>query len=493
MSNKLQLPQVQLVAVAGNKQAETIASLYKSMAKIDFHSVKLITNINISCSGIECVNVGGLGSWEEYNRFIIKDLYQHLDANYFLLQQYDSWVLDEKQWDDRYFEYDYVAAKWLDIGKPYNVGNGGFKLSTKRLHKILSEDENIITTCPEDTAIVKVYGQYLMDKYGIKFAPEDLADKFAFELNEPMASTFGFHSWHWPPFKETVVIKRDFALGDVLMTEPIMHYFHKKGYQVALETSDENMAYFKNHFYRIVPKQHLNPNLPVRVIDLNMAYEVFPRQNHLESYYDFAEVPKEERVYRNPILCLNFDFRSPQFKLFKNYCVLHIDERSELHRNLYGIDWAQVVAFLKDKGYTVVQVGNGKHETVEGAIEIKTPWPDMLMWVVASSDLFIGIDSGVSHVASGFNVPSVILSGSVDMNLIHSNLTNKLWIHRHNEKVCDTPLCWHQEIGQSAPPCPVNPTKPPCVQFDTDDVISKIDNFLLTKTPIHTEDARNIK
>src|SRR5690242_17088416 len=136
MKEKLQLSNVTLISVAGSKQAQTIAAMYKSMAQIDFGAVKLITNINISCSGIDVINVGGLNTWELYNEFLIKKLDDYFDTDYCLIIQWDGYVLDADQWDERFLDYDYIGAKWLDLGKSYNVGNGGFSLRSKRLQQI---------------------------------------------------------------------------------------------------------------------------------------------------------------------------------------------------------------------------------------------------------------------------------------------------------------------------------------------------------------------
>lgn len=491
MSHKLQLPSVTLIAIAGNKQAETIAAMYKCLAQVDFAKAVLITNIDISCSGIEVINIGGLKTWEAYNFFCVKRLKDYFNTDFCLVVQWDGFILDAKQWDERFLDYDYVAAKWLDIGKPYNIGNGGFSLRSKFLQHVLATDENIITTCPEDVSICKVYGQYLMDKYGIKFATEEIADKFSFELNEPMQSTLGFHGFHWNKFRETVVIKRNYALGDVLMVEPILHYYFKKGYQVSLETNPEFYGYFRYHYFPITPREHLNPKLPVTLIDLNKAYEVFPKQLHLDSYYDFAQIPKEERVYRNPMLSLSFNYKHPQFKLFKKYVVFHIDERSEPHRNIYGVDWYDIARMFIEKGFGCIQVGMGKHEDIEGALYMNTPTPDMLMWLVASSDLFVGVDSGVSHIASGFDIPSVIFSGSVDLRLIHPDLSNKLWIHNHDKEVCALPHCWHESITETGQDCYVNKANPPCAFFNTDEVLGKIEAFLIDKKLVHGNATHN--
>src|SRR5690606_6151146 len=155
-----------------------------------------------------------------------------------------------------------------------------------------------------------------------------------------------------------------------------------------------------------------------------------------------------------------------------------IDERDEPHRNIYGVDWEEVVKFLNSRGYDVVQLGVGKSEDVKGAIRMSTPSPEFLMWAVASSDLFVGIDSGVSHIASGFDVPSVIFFGSVDPHVIHADMTNKAAIHNHHHRVCEKPFCWTDEVGQSGKKCYVNEKKPPCTRFYTMQAIDAINSIL---------------
>lgn len=476
--NKPYLPEVTLIAIAGNKHGETIAALYKSLQQITPARTVLLTNIDITATGIECINVGGLDTWEAYNLFCIKELYKYFDTSHCLLVQWDGYILNGECWSDEFLDYDYIGAKWLDVGRPYNVGNGGFSLRSKWLQHYLGKDKNIVTTCPEDVSICKVYGQYLVDKYEIKFAPEEIADRFAYELNQPCQRTFGFHGFHWRPFQQTVVFKRSHALGDILQVEPVMHHFYKLGYQVALDTSDYFMRFFSTHYFPIIPRKHLNSKLPVIEIDLDMSYEVKPKQLHLKTYYEFAGIKDGE--LRNPKLSLTFDYRNKSNKLFEKYCILHIDERDQPHRNIYGVEWESVVKYLKASGYEVIQLGMGKSNSVKGAIKMATPSPEFLMWVVASSDMFIGIDSGISHIASGFDIPSVIFFGSVDPNVIHPDTSSKVIVHNHDSQPCKTPFCWGDVIGQSGKPCYVNEQHPPCTRFTTIQTLNAI-NQLETK------------
>lgn len=474
---KLKLPNVTLIAVAGNKYGETIASLYKSIAKVDFAKAVLITNIDLTVSDIEVINVGGLKTWEEYNKFIIKELYKYFDTDFCLLTQWDGYVLDAEQWSDSFYEYSYIGAKWLDVDKPYNVGNGGFSFRSKGLQHILATDETIITTCPEDTAIVKVYGQYLMDKYGIKFAPEKIADQFSFELNTPLQKTFGFHAFHHLPFQETIVIKRSHALGDVLTVEPMLEYFHKKGFRVVLDTNYENWLMFASHPFPVAHISHIHPDTPRRTIELDMAYEIKPKQLRLHSYYDFASVPMEERIIRNPKLRLNIPI-TKETKLFNKYFVLHTDMRNEAYRNIYGVDWREVVKHLNEKGYTVIHAGAGKHDPIEGAIEMRTPTTPFLMWLIAGADGFIGIDSGISHLASAFDIPSVIFYGSVNPEVLFPDITGKEIIHNHDNNICNQRYCWSNSIGQTGTPCYIDNAAPPCTKYSTGQTITAINHLL---------------
>ena len=46
---------------------------------------------------------------------------------------------------------------------------------------------------PEDDQICRTYRYGLENKFGIKFASEDIADYFSYERSLPEKSTFGFH------------------------------------------------------------------------------------------------------------------------------------------------------------------------------------------------------------------------------------------------------------------------------------------------------------
>lgn len=466
---KLHLPNVTIICVACTKLGESVTAIYKCLEKVVPAKAVLISDIKVNLEGIESVQLEKKLNWKEYNNFIVKELYKYFDTDYCLIVQHDGYILDENQWNDTFLDYDYIGAPWL-YTDGRNVGNGGFSLRSRKLQKLLGEDDFIEMTCPEDEIICRLYRHYLEGK-GMVFADDKTAQRFSYELNPPLKPTFGFHGKHHQPYKPAVVISRSHALGDVLTAETLLEYYHKKGYYVVLDTEPQYQMLFFNHFYPVYQKSQLHGDVEYLHIDLNKAYEINPKKLHLQSYYDIAGIM--DGKIRNPKL--NFPITKDN-KLFKKYAVLHIDKRNEPYRNIYGVNWNQVVEYLKVIGYDTILVGNGKREYVEGALEMKTQTINMLMYLVAGADLFIGIDSGISHIASAFNIPSVIFFGSVNPDYIHADHANKVYIHNHDKKVCEKPFCWHDSIGETGTKCYLENV--PCTKYTTNQVYRAIESLI---------------
>ena len=466
-----ELPEVTLIAICGSKHGETIAAIHKTLKQINPAKTLMITNIDIEVKEVEVINVGGLESWDAYNKFCVFKLGEFFNTSHCLLIQWDGYVLNGELWSDEFLEYDYIGAKWLDIGKPYNVGNGGFSIRSKDLQSILATDENILTYCPEDTSIAKVYGQYLMDKYDMKFAPEHIADKFSFELNQPLDYTFGFHGFHWPAYKKTIVIKRDNSLGDVIMCEPVLQYFHEQGYNVAIDTQEQFEKVYFQHYFQVWAKRYLNPKMKVETIDLNMAYEVSPHKPALQAYYDMAGI--KNWPIRNSILSINSGNNQ---KMFDKYALIHIDQTGMEYRDSFGVNWQAVVYFLEQAGYKVFQIGRRLvgHPI---ATFLNTMSLEFMMFVVSGADLFIGHDSGCAQVAVGFNVPSVITFGSVNPNFRYTNF-EKIRVVQSACVKKETEHCYHHQVDTVGKECVYDKELPPCTQYTSTQVIQAIKQLI---------------
>ena len=490
------LSRVTLIACDTQSPGKALASLRRSLTQIKPARTILFTNIHLTLKDdIEIILIPTIRSKAEYSHWIMRELHKHIQTDFVLVSQWDSYVLDGEQWTDEFLEYDYVGAPWLETDG-YSVGNGGFSLRSKKLMEIAANDHAIISTHPEDNMLCKVYRPYLQLKYGLDWAPDDLAEKFSFELREPTQPTFGFHSFFHTPFKETVIVRRQASLGDVIQVENVLRYFYEKGFRVVLDTLPQFYNLFLSHDFKIYHPQEVDPKIlqSAERIDLDLSYESTPERLHLLSYYEMAGITDGE--IKNPKLFTGYEYKNPAHKLFRKYCVFHIDERPQAGRNIYGVNWNEVVVYLSEKGYTVVQIGHGKHEVPKGAVEMRNMNEPMLMRLIGGADLFLGCDSGPFNIALAMDTPAVVFFGSVHPDYIIPDKTNVTVIQNHNpdKPICRLPHCWSSTISTEGVECvetlgqikrvvrqyqgaecaEVDEPIPPCTCFKTAQVIDAI-------------------
>lgn len=476
--------------------ANALSSLQKTLSKIKPARAIFFTDIDIPNlpEGIEIIKIPTLYSKADYSTWVIRELWKHVQTEFMLIVQWDSWVLNSECWSDEFLEYDYLGPAWLGEDQ-FNVGNGGVSIRSLALMKAAASDPVVVATHPEDNVLCKIYRPHFEAKYGFKWAPDEVADKFAFELRSPIRKTFAFHSFFHKEYLDTICIRRQAALGDVVHIEPVLEYYNSKGYRVVLDTLPQFYNLFIQHYFKIYHPQEIDRRIKYKTINLDMSYESRPKQLHLQSYFEFCGI--SDYKLRNPRLTLNFDPKHKENKLFSKYCVLHLDVRSQKSRNLYGIDWNYVSEFLWANGYKPIVIGRGEHPKIKGAVEMNTPTELMLMWIVGGADLFLGIDSGPSNIAVAMGTKSIILSGSVDLRYIYAGFTNIEWLHNHHSPICREPFCWHSLIGTEGrecvelegsvltktkmlqgAECPETNDIPPCVKFTTDQVLNAISKMI---------------
>lgn len=473
----VEIPEITLICVDTVNHGRATVALKKSLQQIKPARAIFLTNIALELDGVEVIQIQDIKSKQAYSEFVLRELYKYFDTSHVLVCQHDGYVLDGSQWNLEFLEYDFLGAPWI-FEHNRNIANGGFSLRSKRLCEILATDPLIEVTHPEDQSIGILYRGHLEQKHGIKFPSEELADTFAFELKVPVTKTFGFHSYFHPPYQETVVIHRSAALGDVVQCEPILAHFYKKGYRVVLDTLPQFFRLFQQHYFKVNHPEEIDGRLLVTAkrYDLDMSYESKPKQLHLKTYFEYCEVLESEMDLRNPSLNLNIE-KSPGTKLFKKYFILHLATRKQGGRNVQGsIDWPAVVQYLKEKGYDTIQIGGGENDSVPGALQMMTPGEPFLMWVIREADGFLGLDSGPSNIAVAFGIPAIIFVGSVDLNFIYADLTNICVIEKTD--VCNASKCWHRSVGCEGTECYIDEAHPPCVAFEHEEVMAKIDSFI---------------
>lgn len=254
-------------------------------------------------------------------------------------------------------------------------------------------------------------------------------------------------------------------MGDCIIMEPVMRYYAVQGWNVVVDIPKEYFALYESHYF---PVTHISNFDRGRIkeekyINLDMAYEVKPRQNYLKSYFQFAGI-SDYKLSRPQL----WPYVNENTKLFKKYAIIHIDKRETAHRNTIGVDWRVVRKNLEAIGYVVIQIGNGEHDVA--GIEINTMSIGFMKFLISGCDLYIGVDSGPAQIAVAYNKPCVLLFGSVNPEYVHADLTNIEIV----QGACEKAFCWHIEGGVSGKRCEfIGSTKEhQCCIHETADVLS---------------------
>lgn len=470
-------PNMTLALVDTAFHGGSIAALKKSMAQATFAKVIFCTDRDFNIPGIDIVRIPPIRSKKEYSKFMVYELWKHFETDFVWVIQHDGYILDIEQWDDEFLNYDGIGASWLYQDGRNNF-NGGFSIRSKKLQTILGTDPAIQVYDPEDAIIGRLYRRYLEETHGIKFPPDELCDRFAYELNEPTFSTVGFHGRFWPPYQETVVIRREAACGDTIMLEPLLHYFHLKGYRVVLDTLPQFYELFRAHYFPIIPFGQLNPKMTYTEYNLDMSYEADPKKLHLKAYFDFCGIPEKEQIIRNPKLNFTVDHTNTLFP--QKYVIFHTDLRETVHRNIYGLDWEKAVELLTSKGYLCIHIGKGESKTIPGAIRMQTLAEPMMAYVIAGCECLIGNDSGPSNVALATDRKLIIFHGSVNPAYIYPDMSKVRVITNHDKETpcCPLKYCWHESITTRGQDCIVDKQAPPCSSYKTQDLLDAINEIL---------------
>ena len=157
----ISLPNVTLVCVDTKNYGQAINAIQKTLRQITTARTIFFTDILLDMPEFETIQIPHLYNKSAYSKWMIKELgNQHITTSHILVIQHDGFVLDASCWTDEYLNYDYIGAPWLE-SDGFNVGNGGFSLRSTRLHENLAHDDQIQGLQPEDSAICRIYRDYL--------------------------------------------------------------------------------------------------------------------------------------------------------------------------------------------------------------------------------------------------------------------------------------------------------------------------------------------
>lgn len=185
------LGHVTLVAVSSIALDATVRALRLSGMQARFGAVMLLSDVAPS-DDIAWQPIPPIRSRHDYSRFMVHELHQFITTSHMLCVQWDGYVLDGQAWSPDFANYDYIGAPWPHFSDGRAVGNGGFSYRSKRLMEICSRIAEPFGEA-EDVLICRSLRPRLEKDFGMRFAPEFVARRFAFERLPRRGDEFGFH------------------------------------------------------------------------------------------------------------------------------------------------------------------------------------------------------------------------------------------------------------------------------------------------------------
>ena len=198
-AHRLRLPDVTLCCVDSAYYDLAAKALRTTLSKCEFARCLFMSDRDCGVAGADFVPIKRIASLAAYSNFMVHHLHEHIDTSHALVMQYDGFVLNPAAWDPAFLTYDYIGPA-VRLPGAIAGGIGGFSLRSRKLLAALRDDplakayDAAHAPYAEDIAICCAMRRQLESAHGIRFAPADVADRFAAEAIAPTARTFGFHN-----------------------------------------------------------------------------------------------------------------------------------------------------------------------------------------------------------------------------------------------------------------------------------------------------------
>lgn len=272
-------------------------------------------------------------------------------------------------------------------------------------------------------------------------------------------------------FDYPIILRRQFALGDVLLLTPIIRAIARSNPLSPILVETDTPELFKNNpdvcaAANFIPSDHPQ-DLP---IDLNMAYENRPGIHIIDAY---AEAVREKLPGLGPVEKKMVIFPSEKDRewannlreeefAFDKLCVMHMGPTDWPGKNWPIDNFALLAGMLIGKGWKVAVVGKKRPwEPLHGLLLDLTgkTSPLQLAALLEKAKLFVGIDSFPLHCAQAVGCLTIGIFGVTSAKFI---MTDSPGIGINADPLLPCAGQRHRETGKTFVSC-----DPICIQSIT--------------------------
>ncbi len=256
-------------------------------------------------------------------------------------------------------------------------------------------------------------------------------------------------------YKNKIGIIRSRALGDCICVTGIINKLAKdfKDTEIFVSTN-EPWPFEKNPYIKgIIDDKKYLKNHADEIIDLDLVYEKEPHKSICQAYADHVFGENNYNDFEvKPILFTNQDERMNLLIKLKNekayigsdYVVLHIGGNTWKERLINNSEWIKVINYLAENNHKIVIVGkagdSGAGNFTENVFNLvgKLNLSEIYQLII-NAQLFIGIDSGILHVAQCTNTKIIGIFTVADPKMrIHRQHWTKIIEPKSECKYCLT-------------------------------------------------------
>ena len=220
-------------------------------------------------------------------------------------------------------------------------------------------------------------------------------------------------------FKYRIGVKRDGAIGDVLLVTPVLEAIKNKYplSNITVITKCGEVLCGNPYVHKIATsgqKEGFD-----MFFDLDDSYETDKDKHVLESYANTCDIAYSD------IGSMRLEAEEFRLDICGDYVVFHPGGTSWSGRNWKADRFNAVAERLSDAGYKIILVGDHKVPEIKCDVDLRGKVDlAQVAHVIKNAKLFVGIDSLPFHIAQSQNTPGVVFFGCVDpkYRIVNNNI-----------------------------------------------------------------------